>query len=61
MNDDYIVTAYVVIDDVLKAYDFQDDCRAQGTAAEMLLVAMIAAKYLHNHHERALGVYVNRI
>jgi hypothetical protein len=58
MNETYIVTAYVVIDDVLKAYDDQDDCRVQGTAAEVLLVAVIAAKYLHNHHERALGLLI---
>jgi hypothetical protein len=56
MNDTYIVTAYVVIDDVLKAYGFVDDSRATGTAAEILTVGVIAAKYFQNHHERALCV-----
>ena len=56
MNDSYIVTAYVVIDDILKAYGFEDDCRARGTAAEILTVGVIAAKYFQNHHERALGM-----
>jgi hypothetical protein len=56
MNDTYIVTTYVVIDDILKAHGFEDDCRASGTAAEILTVGVIAAKYFQNHHERALGI-----
>ena len=56
MNDTYIVTTYVVIDDVLKAYGFTDDCRAKGTAAQILTVGVIAAKYFQNHHERALCI-----
>ena len=66
MNDSYIVTTYVVIDDILKAHGFADDCRATGTAAEILTVGVIAAKYFQNHHERALGIltrlgYVHRL
>src|SRR5258708_29790286 len=56
MNDTYIVTAYVVIDDILKAHGFEDDVRARGSAAEILTVGVIAAKYFQNHHERALCV-----
>ncbi|MEP7287514.1 MAG: hypothetical protein ABI947_17285 [Chloroflexota bacterium] len=56
MNDTYIVTAYVVIDDILKGYGFRDDCRVTGTAAEILTVGVIAAKYFQNHHERAVCV-----
>src|SRR5258708_36561520 len=58
MNDSYIVTTYVVIDDVLKAYGFADDKRASGTAAEILAVGVIAAKYFQNHHERALCLMI---
>jgi hypothetical protein len=58
MNDSYIVTTFVVIDDVLKACAFQDDGRATGQAAEILTVAVIAAKYFQNHHERALSVLI---
>jgi hypothetical protein len=58
MNDRYIVTTYVVIDDVLKAYGFVDDRRASGTAAEILTVGVIAAKYFQNHHERALCLMI---
>ena len=66
MNDTYIVTTYVVIDDILKAWQFEDDCRAQGHAAETLTVAVLAAKYFQNHHERALCLlirlgYVSRV
>ncbi len=56
MNDSDIVAVYVVIDDVLKAYGFDEDCRATGSAAEILTVGVIAAKYfqnhLHQHHSR---------
>lgn len=56
MNDAYIVTVYVIIDDILKAYGFQDDVRATGSAAEILTVGVLAAKYFQNHHERTLCV-----
>jgi hypothetical protein len=54
MNALYIVTAYVLIDDGLKAQHYQDDCRAQVSTAEVLTVAVIAARFFQNHHERAL-------
>lgn len=56
MNDTYIVAAYVTIDDLLKVMKYQDDSRASITAAEIMTVAVIAAKYFQNHHERALSV-----
>jgi hypothetical protein len=52
----YIVTVYVVLDDSLKALGYQDDCRARVTTAEVLTVAVIAARYFNNHHERALCI-----
>lgn len=58
MNDTYIVTAYSVIADILKAHGYQDDPRATVSAAEIMLVAVVAAKYFHNHHERALCILV---
>lgn len=58
MDDTYIVTSYCVIEDSLKAYGYQDDKRAKVSAAEVLIVAVIAAKYFQNHHERALYVLV---
>ena len=56
MNDAYIVTVFVVIDDLLKAMNYQDDIRAQSSAAEVLTVAIVAAKYFQNHHERGLCI-----
>lgn len=58
LNDTYIVTAYSVIEDLLKAYGCQDDQRASVSAAEILTVAVVAAKYFHNHHERALCILI---
>ncbi|MEO8395680.1 MAG: hypothetical protein ABI700_21985 [Chloroflexota bacterium] len=48
MNDTYMVTVDRVIDDILKAWDFEDDCRATGHAAKTLTVAVLAAKYFQN-------------
>ncbi|HEX3054307.1 MAG TPA: hypothetical protein VHP83_26865, partial [Aggregatilineaceae bacterium] len=56
MNDTYLVTVYVVIDDLLKAMNYEDDCRSQVSAAQVLTVAVIAAKSFQNHHEQALSV-----
>ena len=47
MNDTQIVTAYMVIDTVLKAYGIEDDRRAIGTAAKILAVGVITAKCAH--------------
>ena len=54
MNDDYIVPVYVMIDDVLRMMKYQDDVRASVSAAEVLTVAVVAARFFQNHHERAL-------
>lgn len=56
MNDTYIVTVYVMIDDLLKVMNHQADSRAQMSDAEILTIAVLSAKYFQNHHERALGI-----
>lgn len=66
MNDHYIVTTYVLIDDMLKAYGYRDDCRASISGAEIMTLAVLSAKYFQNHHERAVGIlgrlgYVTRV
>lgn len=58
MNDTYIVTVYVVLDDLLRVLQYHDDGRAELSAAEILTVAVVAAKYFQNHHERALYLLV---
>lgn len=54
MDDTYIVTGFVVIDDLLKLMGHEDDSRARISASEVITVAVVAAKYFQNHHERAL-------
>lgn len=56
MNDEVIITTYVVIVDVLEQTGHESHCLAQMTDAQVLMVAVIAAAYFHNHHERALCV-----
>ncbi len=56
MDDDFIVTAYVVIDKVLATLGHRDDVRAKASDAEVLTVAVVAAKSFQNHQARALQV-----
>ncbi len=56
MSDDLIVTAYVVIDETMRALGHRSHGLAQVSDAEVLTVAVVAAKYFANNHERALGV-----
>jgi len=56
MNATYIVTSYVVLDDLLQLMGHTDDSRTTISGAEVLIVAVVAAKYFQNHHERALCV-----
>jgi DDE family transposase len=56
MNEYVIITTYVVIVDVLKQAGHESHCLAQMTDAQILTIAVIAAVYFQNHHERALCV-----
>src|SRR5215213_699377 len=56
MNDDFIVPVYVVIDEVMQALGHHTHCLAHISDAEVLTVAVVAARYFQNHHERALQV-----
>ncbi len=56
MNDDVIITAYVVIDDMMKHLGHQSHVLAQISDAEVLTIAVAAAKFFHNNHETALGM-----
>jgi len=65
MDDTYIVAVYTIIDDVLDVMKYQDDSRSKISAAEILTVAVLSAKYFQNHHEQAIGIlwrlgYINR-
>src|SRR3982750_3359695 len=54
MDDDFIVTTFVVIDKTMAALGHRDDVRAQASDAEVLTVAVVAARYFQNHRARAL-------
>ena len=56
MNDDVIVTAYVVIAELLRHAGHRDHALAQVGDAEVLTVAVVAAAYFQNHQTRALQV-----
>lgn len=56
VDDEWIGTAYVVIDEVLRGCGHRAHPLARVADAEVLTVAVVAAKYFQNHHERALGM-----
>jgi hypothetical protein len=56
MNATWIITAFVVIDDLMTALKHKSHPLAQASDTEVLTVAIVAAKYFQNHHERALCV-----
>lgn len=56
MNASWIIAAFLVIDDVMTVLGHESHPLAQATDAEVLTVAIVAAKYFQNHHERALCV-----
>lgn len=65
MDDTNIITAYCIIDDVLNKIGHKSHPQAGVSDAEVLLVAVVAAMYFQNHHERTLfvmklGKYVSK-
>jgi len=58
MDDTFIVTAYSIIADTMAGVGHQSHCLARVSDAEILTVAVVAAKYFHNHQERALCVMI---
>jgi hypothetical protein len=55
MDDDFIVTAYVVIAETLRALEHRDHPLAVVSDAEVLTVAVVAARHFQNHHALALA------
>ena len=52
----WIVTVFDIIDTVMLQLDHRSHCLAQVPDAEVLTVAVVAAKYFQNHHARGLAV-----
>jgi len=53
MDAYWIITAFVVIDTLMERLGHRSDVRAQVPDSEILTIAVVAAKYVGNHHERA--------
>jgi hypothetical protein len=56
MDAEWIITTFVVLDSVMERLGHRSDVRAQVADSEVILIAVVAAKYFANHHERALCV-----
>src|SRR5215211_3375449 len=54
MDGDFIVTTFVVIDKLMTTLGHRDHALARASDAEVLTVAVVAAKYFQNHLERGL-------
>jgi hypothetical protein len=54
MNDHLIINSYVIIDDMMRSLNHRSHALAKVSDAEVLTVAVVAAKYFQNNHERAL-------
>ncbi len=55
MDDAFIVAAYVVIDETMRALGHRSHTLAQVSDAEVLTVAVVAARHFQNHHALALA------
>lgn len=56
MNARWIVMVFCITDELMERLDHQSDVRAGVPDSEVVTVAIVAAKYFQNHHERALEV-----
>jgi hypothetical protein len=60
MNNDVIITSYVITVDVMKGFGHESHVLAQVSDADVVFIAIMAALYFQNHHERALCVMQGR-
>jgi hypothetical protein len=56
MDAEWIIAAFVLIDTLMERVGHQSDVRAQVPDSEVILIAVVAAKYFQNHHERAVCI-----
>lgn len=54
----YIVAVYGMVDDLFRAMHYQDNVRSTISAAEIITVAIVAAKHFQNHHEQTVPLMV---
>jgi hypothetical protein len=53
MDATWIIAAFVVIDTLMERLGHRSDVRAKVPDSEILTIAVVAARYVGNHHERA--------
>jgi len=56
MNAEWIITNFVIIDDLMRILNHQSHRLAQVPDAEILTIAVVAAKYFQNHHECSVEI-----
>jgi hypothetical protein len=56
MDADWIIPTFVLIDTVMDRLGHRSDVRAQVPDSEVILIAVVAAKYFQNHQERAVCI-----
>src|SRR5690348_18160910 len=56
MDATWIITAFVLIDTLMERLNHRSDVRAQVPDSEVILIAVLSAKYFQNHHERAVCI-----
>ena len=56
MNADWIIAAFVVVDTLMERLEHHNDVRAHVPDSEIVTIAVVAAKYFANNHERAVQV-----
>jgi DDE family transposase len=56
MDATWMITAFVLIDTLMERLNHRSDVRAQVPDSEVILIAVLSAKYFQNHHERAVCI-----
>jgi len=56
MDATWIITAFVLIDTLMERLDHRSDVRSHVPDSEVILIAVVAAKYVANQHERAVCI-----
>lgn len=56
MDATWIITAFVLIDTLMDRLNHRSDVRAHVPDSEVILIAVVAAKYFGNHHERTVCI-----
>ena len=60
MDAEWIITTFVIIDDLMLTYGHQSDKRSRVSDSEIIIIALCAAKFCGNHHERTV-VLMNQL